>query len=79
MPEKASVRTLFAPCGNELLVCYRHRYHKKPKVAAWKGNRKPEHCRACKNKIRIKKKDYLTVSNALNIHATHRLLNLERI
>ena len=73
MPEESIRPDMFAPCGMNCMVCYRHCYHKKPCAGCLEGDRgKPEHCRACKIKDCIKEKDYLTVSNALNIHA-HRL------
>ena len=41
-------RSLFAPCGMNCLVCYRHCGHKKPCAGCLAGDGgKPEHCRRC--------------------------------
>lgn len=42
---------MFAPCGMNCLVCYKHCYHKKLCAGCLSGDQgKPEHCRACKIK-----------------------------
>lgn len=42
---------MFAPCGMNCLVCYRHCYHKKPCAGCRKSDLgKPEHCKKCKIK-----------------------------
>ena len=47
MPNKIDP-VMFAPCGMDCLVCYKHCYHKKPCVGCLKGDQgKPEHCRKC--------------------------------
>lgn len=50
MPEKIE-SAMFAPCGMNCLVCYKHCYHKKPCGGCLKSDRgKPEHCRKCRIK-----------------------------
>ena len=50
MPEKIEP-VMFAPCGMNCLVCYKHCYHKKPCAGCLKSDQgKPEHCRKCKIK-----------------------------
>ena len=57
MPEESIRPVMFAPCGMNCMVCYRHCYHKKPCAGCLEGDRgKPEHCRACKIKDCIKEK-----------------------
>lgn len=56
MPEKIEA-IMFAPCGMNCLVCYKHCYHKKPCDGCLKGDHgKPEHCRKCNIKDCIKNK-----------------------
>ena len=46
---------MFAPCGMNCLVCYKHCYHKKPCAGCLNSDMgKPEHCRKCKIKDCIK-------------------------
>lgn len=48
---------MFAPCGMNCLVCYRHCYHKKPCEGCLRNDRgKPEHCRRCRIKDCIREK-----------------------
>ena len=48
---------MFAPCGMNCKVCYKHCYHKKPCAGCLKSDQgKPEHCRKCKIKECIKDK-----------------------
>lgn len=48
---------MFAPCGMNCKVCYKHCYHKKPCDGCLKSDAgKPEHCRKCKIKDCIKEK-----------------------
>ncbi|MBS7009574.1 DUF3795 domain-containing protein [Anaerostipes sp.] len=48
MPEKTDA-VMFAPCGMNCLVCYKHCFHKKPCSGCLKGDEgKPEHCRRCR-------------------------------
>ena len=50
MPEKIEP-VMFAPCGMNCLVCYKHCYHRKPCAGCLKSDQgKPEHCRKCKIK-----------------------------
>ena len=56
MPEKIEP-AMFAPCGMNCMVCYKHCYHKKPCEGCTKGDQgKPEHCRKCRIKDCIKEK-----------------------
>lgn len=42
---------MFAPCGMNCMVCYKHCYHKKPCEGCLAGDQgKPEHCRKCRIK-----------------------------
>lgn len=51
MQEEMIETAMFAPCGMNCMVCYRHCYHKKPCDGCLKGDMgKPEHCRKCKIK-----------------------------
>lgn len=51
MPKNALDLRLFAPCGMNCMVCYKHCYHKKPCAGCLAGdNGKPEHCRKCRIK-----------------------------
>lgn len=48
MPMEPIDPLMFAPCGMNCLVCYRHCYHKKPCAGCFRGDiGKPEHCRRC--------------------------------
>ena len=50
MPERIEP-DMFAPCGMNCLVCYKHCYHKKPCDGCLKSDDgKPEHCRKCEIK-----------------------------
>lgn len=47
MPDKIEP-AMFAPCGMNCMVCYKHCYHKRPCKGCLKsGKGKPEHCRKC--------------------------------
>ena len=51
MPEEKIDPMLFAPCGMNCLVCYKHCYHKKPCSGCRNSDKgKPEHCRKCRIK-----------------------------
>lgn len=57
MPETIEP-AMFAPCGMNCLVCYKHCYHKKPCAGCLKSDQgKPEHCRTCKIKDCIREKE----------------------
>lgn len=58
MPEEIET-IMFAPCGMNCMVCYKHCYHKKPCDGCLKSDkRKPEHCRRCKIKDCIREKGF---------------------
>ena len=47
MPEKIEA-DMFAPCGMNCMVCYKHCYHKTPCAGCLNSDRgKPEHCPNC--------------------------------
>lgn len=49
--------TMFAPCGTNYKVCYKHYYHKRPCAGCLNSDKgKPEHCRKCKIKDCVKAK-----------------------
>lgn len=51
------MNTMFAPCGMNCKVCYRHCYHKKSCQGCLnQDENKPEHCRKCKIKDCVKSK-----------------------
>lgn len=55
MPVESIDTMMFAPCGMNCKVCYKHCYHKKPCEGCRKNDfGKPEHCRKCKIKDCIK-------------------------
>lgn len=46
MPMEGIRSEMFAPCGMNCMVCYKHCYHKKPCVGCIPGDEgKPKHCR----------------------------------
>lgn len=50
MPDKIE-EIMFAPCGMNCIVCYKHCYTKKPCEGCFNSEKgKPEHCRRCKIK-----------------------------
>ena len=57
MPENGIETLMFAPCGMNCKVCYRHCSHKKPCGGCLISDlSKPEHCRKCKIKDCIREK-----------------------
>lgn len=57
MPERIEP-AMFAPCGMNCMVCYKHCYHKKPCDGCLKSDEgKPEHCRKCRIKDCITEKN----------------------
>lgn len=55
MPAEPIETMMFAPCGMNCMVCYKHCYHKKPCDGCLKNDAgKPEHCRKCKIKDCVK-------------------------
>lgn len=50
---------MFAPCGMNCKVCYKHCDHKKPCVGCLNSDKgKPEHCRKCKIKDCIRERGH---------------------
>lgn len=57
MPKEPIETIMFAPCGMNCKVCYKHCYTKKPCDGCFKTDKgKPEHCRKCKIKDCVKLK-----------------------
>ncbi|MEG2381600.1 MAG: DUF3795 domain-containing protein [Oscillospiraceae bacterium] len=57
MPIEPIETIMFAPCGMNCKVCYKHCYMKKPCDGCLKNDEgKPEHCRKCKIKDCVKQK-----------------------
>lgn len=57
MPTEKIDISMFAPCGMNCKVCYKHCYHSKPCAGCLQNdNGKPEHCRKCNIKDCIKDK-----------------------
>ncbi|MDA3731369.1 DUF3795 domain-containing protein [Niameybacter massiliensis] len=57
MPSEPIETIMFAPCGMNCKVCYKHCYMKKPCDGCLKSDEgKPEHCRKCKIKDCVKLK-----------------------
>lgn len=51
MPKENIDTIMFAPCGMNCKVCYKHCYHKNPCDGCLNSDKgKPEHCRKCKIK-----------------------------
>ncbi len=59
MPIEGISSDMFAPCGMNCMVCYKHCYHKKPCAGCIPGDEgKPEHCRKCKIKDCVIEKEW---------------------
>ena len=57
MPQENIDIIMFAPCGMNCKVWYKHCYHKKPCAGCLNSDKgKPEHCRRCKIKDCIREK-----------------------
>ncbi|WP_282145045.1 DUF3795 domain-containing protein [Thomasclavelia cocleata] len=57
MPKEKIDISMFAPCGMNCKVCYKHCYHKKSCAGCLNSDKgKPEHCLKCKIKDCIKEK-----------------------
>lgn len=57
MPDTIDIN-MFAPCGMNCKVCYKHCYHKKTCAGCLKSDLgKPEHCRKCKIQDCCKEKE----------------------
>ena len=60
MPKEKLHTIMFAPCGMNCFVCYKHCYHKKPCLGCLNGDTgKPEYCRKCKIKDCVNSKGVL--------------------
>ena len=58
MPEKKIEPAMFAPCGMNCMVCYKHCYHKHPCEGCQNSDKgKPQHCRRCKIKDCVREKN----------------------
>lgn len=57
---KGNINTImFAPCGMNCMICFKHCYRKKPCAGCLSNDMgKPEHCRKCKIKDCIKDKGF---------------------
>ena len=79
MPEEKIDLMLFAPCGMNCLVCYKHCYHKKPCGGCRNSDKgKPEHCRKCRIKDCIGDKG-LVYCYECPEHPCRLIKNLEKI
>jgi hypothetical protein len=58
MPKEPIKTIMFAPCGMNCMVCYKHCYHKNPCAGCLNSDEgKPQHCRKCKIKDCVREKD----------------------
>lgn len=77
MPEKIDIK-MFAPCGMNCMVCYKHCYTKKICVGCFESNEgTPVHCRKCKIKHCIKTKG-ITYCFECNEYPCKQIKNLEK-
>jgi len=80
MPMKIDTK-MFAPCGMNCMVCYKHCYTKKTKHPCGgcmvESKNKPEHCRKCKIKDCIQSKG-ITYCYECNEFPCKLIKNLER-
>ncbi len=78
MPTEPIETIMFAPCGMNCKVCYKHCYTKKPCEGCLKSDEgKPEHCRKCKIKACVKQKG-LTYCYECNEYPCKLIKNLEK-
>lgn len=78
MPSAKIDKAMFAPCGMNCTVCYKHCYHKKPCAGCLNSDEgKPECCRKCKIKDCIKEKG-LSHCFACPDYPCKRMKNLEK-
>lgn len=78
MPNEGIDPIMFAPCGMNCMVCYKHCYHKKPCAGCWNSDQgKPEHCRKCKIKDCVKERG-LTYCYACSDYPCKQIKNLEK-
>lgn len=79
MPKENIDTSMFAPCGMNCLVCYKHCCHKKPCAGCLNSDKgKPEHCRKCKIKNCIKIKE-LPYCFECSDYPCKRIKNLEKV
>lgn len=77
MPEIIAT-SMFAPCGMNCMVCYKHCYHKKPCAGCLQSDtRKPEHCLKCRIKNCVKDKG-LTYCFTCSDHPCKQIKSLEK-
>lgn len=77
MPDKIN-NDMFAPCGMNCMVCYKHCYHKKPCAGCFYcDDGKPEHCRKCSIKDCAKEKGILYCFECPD-YPCKRIKNLEK-
>lgn len=78
MPTKTINSIMFAPCGMNCMVCYKHCYLKKPCAGCLKSDEgKPEHCRKCKIKDCVKEKG-ISYCYECNEYPCKKIKNLEK-
>lgn len=78
MPEEKIDTVLFAPCGMNCLVCYRHCYDKKPCGGCRNSDKgKSEHCRKCRIRDCIRDKG-LTYCYECSEHPCRLIGSLEK-
>ena len=78
MPLEEIEPIMFAPCGMNCMVCYKHCYHKKPCDGCMKSDKgKPEHCRKCKIKDCMKEKE-ITYCYECSEYPCKQIKNLEK-
>lgn len=69
---------MFAPCGMNCKVCYKHCYHKQPCAGCLNSDEgKPEHCRKCKIKDCVKEKSIIYCYQCLE-YPCKLIINLEK-
>lgn len=78
MPEKPIEPSMFAPCGMNCKVCYKHCYDKKPCGGCFTNTPgKPGHCRSCKIKACVSGKK-LSYCYECDEYPCKRIKNLEK-
>ncbi len=78
MPLDAIDPILFAPCGMNCMVCYRHCQPKKPCEGCLKGGAgMPSHCRACRIKNCVREKG-LSYCHACREYPCGRIRSLDK-
>lgn len=78
MPKESIEPIMFAPCGMNCKLCYKHCYHKKPCDGCLKSEKgKPKHCLTCKIKACIKSKK-LNYCFQCSLYPCKQIKNLEK-